>query len=133
MLVLTRKAGQSIRIGDSIVIKIVNVDGSQVKIGIEAPKGMTIFREELYEKLKESNIEALKTAKELKLDEIISKNKNFFTNQLLSSSVRNSLDQSPQDDKKGYNTDVQSSICHSETKQNRGEESQNKEQHNDNP
>lgn len=72
MLVLTRKTGQSIRIGDDIVIKIVDVDGSQVKIGIEAPKGIVIFREELYEKLRESNIEALKTAKELKLDDLIS-------------------------------------------------------------
>lgn len=80
MLVLTRKAGQSIRIGDSIVIKIVNVDGSQVKIGIEAPKGMTIFREELYEKLRESNIEALKTAKELKLDDLIFKSENSMIN-----------------------------------------------------
>lgn len=80
MLVLTRKAGQSIRIGDSIVIKIVNVDGSQVKIGIEAPKGMTIFREELYEKLRESNIEALKTAKELKLDDLIFKAENSMIN-----------------------------------------------------
>lgn len=76
MLVLTRKIGQSIRIGDNIVIKIVNVDGSQVKIGIEAPKGMAIFREELYEKLKESNIEALNTAKELKLDELFLKAEN---------------------------------------------------------
>ncbi len=72
MLVLTRRAGQSIRLGDDILIKIVDIDGSQVKIGIEAPKGILIFREELYEKLRESNIEALKTAKELKLDDIIS-------------------------------------------------------------
>lgn len=72
MLILTRKTGQSIRIGDDIIVKIVDVDGSQVKIGIEAPRGIPIFREELYEKLKESNIEALKTAKELKLDDLIS-------------------------------------------------------------
>lgn len=50
MLVLTRKTGQSIRIGDDIIVKIIDVDGSQVKIGIEAPKGVLIFREELYEK-----------------------------------------------------------------------------------
>lgn len=72
MLVLTRRTGQAIRVGDDIVIKIVDIDGSQVKIGIEAPKGILIFREELYAKLKESNIEALKTAKELNVDDLIS-------------------------------------------------------------
>ncbi|MDI1471785.1 MAG: carbon storage regulator CsrA [Thermodesulfovibrio sp.] len=71
MLVLTRKQGQSIRIGDDIIVKIVDIDGSQVKIGIEAPKGVLIFREELYEKLRESNIEALKTSKELKPEDFI--------------------------------------------------------------
>lgn len=71
MLVLTRKAGQSIRIGDDILIKIVDIDGSQVKIGIEAPKNLAIFREELYERLKESNIEALKSAKEIKPEDLI--------------------------------------------------------------
>jgi carbon storage regulator len=71
LLVLTRKQGQSIRIGDDIIIKIVDIDCSQVKIGIEAPKGVLIFREELYEKLRESNIEALKTSKELKPEDII--------------------------------------------------------------
>ncbi len=71
MLVLTRKTGQSIRIGDNILIKIVDVDGSQVKIGIEAPKNLAIFREELYERLRESNIEALKTAKEFKPEDLI--------------------------------------------------------------
>ncbi|MCS7214564.1 MAG: carbon storage regulator CsrA [Thermodesulfovibrio sp.] len=76
MLVLTRKTGQSIRIGEEIIIKIIDIDGSQVKIGIEAPKGILIFREELYEKLKESNIEALKTAKELKIDDLIKQTEN---------------------------------------------------------
>jgi len=71
VLVLTRKSGQSIRIGDDIVVKIIDIDGSQVKIGIEAPKGIPIFREELYEKLKESNIEALKSSKELKAEDLM--------------------------------------------------------------
>ncbi|MCX7724490.1 MAG: carbon storage regulator CsrA [Thermodesulfovibrio sp.] len=80
MLILTRKTGQSIRIGEDIIVKIVEVDGSQVKVGIEAPKGIIILREELYEKLKESNIEALKTAKELKIDDLIKKTKASSSN-----------------------------------------------------
>ncbi len=72
MLILTRKIGQSIRIGDEIIVKIVDIEGSQIKVGIEAPKGIAIYREELYEKLKESNIDALKASKELNLDAIIS-------------------------------------------------------------
>lgn len=71
MLVLTRKIGQSIRVGDDILIKIVEIEGSQVKIGIDAPKGIAIFREELYEKLKESNIEAMNASKEIKLENLI--------------------------------------------------------------
>lgn len=47
MLVLSRKQGESIRIGDDIEVKITNVNGGQVKIGITAPDDVTILREEL--------------------------------------------------------------------------------------
>ncbi len=53
MLVLTRKAGQSILIGKDIKIKIIGVSGNQVELGIEAPKDVLILREELIEKIKE--------------------------------------------------------------------------------
>jgi carbon storage regulator len=52
MLVLTRKLGESITIGDSIKILIVDIEGHQVKVGIEAPKSIEIYREELYQKIK---------------------------------------------------------------------------------
>lgn len=71
MLVLTRRSGQALRIGDSIIIKILEIDGSQVKLGIDAPKTIPIFREELYERLKESNIEALRVSQELPIQDII--------------------------------------------------------------
>ena len=60
MLVLTRKPDQVINIGDSIRIKIVDIGNGFVKIGIDAPKDMPVYRTELYEKLKQANIEASK-------------------------------------------------------------------------
>lgn len=58
MLVLTRRLGESINIGDSIKITVVDIDGKQVKVGIEAPKDVSIFREEVYERIKQENIRA---------------------------------------------------------------------------
>ncbi|MCD4691514.1 MAG: carbon storage regulator CsrA [Calditrichales bacterium] len=52
MLVLTRRLGESITIGDNVKVIVVGIDGSQVKLGIEAPKSIEIYREELYERVK---------------------------------------------------------------------------------
>lgn len=51
MLVLSRKAGESVYIGDDIKITLVEFIGDKIKIGIEAPKSMTVLREELYQTL----------------------------------------------------------------------------------
>jgi len=55
MLVLTRKPGESLRIGDDVRITVVEIDGSNIKIGIDAPRSVAIYREEVYQKIKEEN------------------------------------------------------------------------------
>jgi len=56
MLVLTRKLGESIVIGDNIRITIEKINKSQVKIGIDAPKGITVNREEVLREINEENV-----------------------------------------------------------------------------
>lgn len=60
MLVLTRKSGQKLIINDNIEIIILETRGDAVKIGINAPKNVTIYREEIYEEIKKSNQQASK-------------------------------------------------------------------------
>ena len=55
MLVLTRKLGEEVSIGDDITIKIVGIKGKQVKIGIDAPKSLQVHRSEIYEQIKDEN------------------------------------------------------------------------------
>ncbi|MBI5237449.1 MAG: carbon storage regulator CsrA [Deltaproteobacteria bacterium] len=58
MLVLTRKSGEAVRIGDDIRIVVVEVKDNQVKLGIDAPMKHTIHREEVYNRIQEENIRA---------------------------------------------------------------------------
>ncbi|MBH9968841.1 carbon storage regulator CsrA [[Bacillus] enclensis] len=60
MLVLTRKTGEAIQIGEDIEISIVSVKGDQVKLGINAPKNIDIHRKEVYLTIQEENAEASK-------------------------------------------------------------------------
>ena len=55
MLVLTRKVGESIAIGDQIKIRVVEVKGNSIRIGIDAPADFRIYREEIYLKVQEQN------------------------------------------------------------------------------
>jgi carbon storage regulator len=58
MLVLARKKGESIMIGDQIEIVILSTEGDTVRIGIKAPKQIEVYRKEIYEDIQESNKEA---------------------------------------------------------------------------
>ena len=60
MLALSRKLGESIVIGKYIKISILEIKGDQIKIGIDAPKNVTIYREEIFKQIEEENKEALK-------------------------------------------------------------------------
>jgi len=59
MLVLSRKKGESIMIGDQIEVKVLAIDGDQVKLGIVAPKSVNVHRSEIFEAIQEQNKEAL--------------------------------------------------------------------------
>lgn len=59
MLVIGRKKGESILIGDNVEITIVKIDDGSVKIAVNAPKEVPIFRKELFDKIKEENKKAV--------------------------------------------------------------------------
>ncbi len=61
MLILTRRSDEAIRIGNDIIIKVIEIKGNQVRIGIEAPADMRIYREELFQKIAEENIRSSTT------------------------------------------------------------------------
>ena len=58
MLALTRKRGESIIIGDDIEVVILSIQGEQVKLGINAPKTVSVHRREVYEQIQEANKES---------------------------------------------------------------------------
>jgi carbon storage regulator len=58
MLVLTRRLSEGIRIGADVRIVVLAVNGDQVRVGIEAPRGKTILRDEVFERLVADNLEA---------------------------------------------------------------------------
>lgn len=78
MLVLSRKINQSIVIGDNIEIMLVDIRGDQIKLGINAPKNVKIFRKEVYEEIESQNLESSKEATADKLNILSNFVKNKF-------------------------------------------------------
>ncbi|MFI9655120.1 carbon storage regulator CsrA [Guyparkeria sp. GHLCS8-2] len=52
MLILTRRIGEVLRIGDDVAITVLGIKGNQVRIGIDAPKDVSVHREEIYQRIK---------------------------------------------------------------------------------
>ncbi|MFA9558926.1 carbon storage regulator CsrA [Evansella sp. AB-rgal1] len=75
MLVLTRKTNEAIKIGDDIEIKVLSVDGDQVKIGISAPRHVDIHRKEVYLSIQEENNAAANNSSVDVLQQLIKKGK----------------------------------------------------------
>lgn len=57
MLILTRRVGETVMIGDEVTITVLGVKGNQVRVGINAPKTVAVHREEIYERIKREQAE----------------------------------------------------------------------------
>ncbi len=55
MLILTRRVGESLRIGDEVSVTVLGIKGSQVRIGVNAPKSVSVHREEVYDRINDKN------------------------------------------------------------------------------
>ncbi len=58
MLILSRKVDEKIKIGNDITLTIIEVKGDQVKVGVEAPKNIKVFRQEVFEEIQKENKDA---------------------------------------------------------------------------
>lgn len=65
MLVLTRKVGESVKIGNDIELKVLSIDGEQIKLGIDAPREIAIHRKEVYLAIEQENSAAADTSFDL--------------------------------------------------------------------
>ena len=70
MLVLSRKPGQAILIGDNIEIQIIEIQGEQIRIGINAPRDITFVRYELIDEVKQTNREAVVGSSHISLEDL---------------------------------------------------------------
>ena len=73
MLILTRKSGEGIRIGDNITLKVIEIRGNQVRLGIDAPRSVQVHRKEVYDAIKRENADASR----VQVDDLTAADKNL--------------------------------------------------------
>ena len=57
MLILTRRVGETLMVGDEVTVTVLGVKGNQVRIGVNAPKEVAVHREEIYDRIKQEKME----------------------------------------------------------------------------
>ena len=57
MLILTRRVGETLMVGDDVTVTVLGVKGNQVRIGVNAPKNVAVHREEIYDRIRKENTE----------------------------------------------------------------------------
>ena len=55
MLILTRRIGETLNIGDDVQVIVLGIKGNQVRLGVDAPKEIPVYRQEIYERIKKEN------------------------------------------------------------------------------
>jgi carbon storage regulator len=71
MLILSRRLGECVTIGNDIVIKVIEISGNQIRLGIDAPREVRVLREEIYKAMREENRAAAAASDNRRLEDVL--------------------------------------------------------------